>query len=446
MVAMQPRESTLRKIPEWLVCRRSSTACILMTPKVVNKAGRRPKDICIFGLLFLSMKTAVIVAAGRTPMGSFGGSLSEINATRLGASAIAGVIKKSGISADHIEEVFMGMVLQGGAGQAPARQAARFAGVPDHVPCTTVNKVCASGMKAIMLAAQAIRLGDRDVVIAGGMENMSLTPFYLDKARYGYKMGNGMLHDGLIKDGLTDVYNQQHMGTAAELCAREYKISREEQDAYAIESYKRSAAAWEKGLFSEEVLPVHYKNKKGEEVVVSEDEEYRNVKFDKIPGLKPVFEKEGTVTAANASTLNDGASAVLLMSEEKAKELGLTPLARIVSYADAEQAPEWFTTCPAKAAPIALKKAGLTMEQMDAIEINEAFSVVSIANMRLMGADPTKVNINGGAVSLGHPLGSSGSRIVVTLMNVLRQNGGRYGLAAICNGGGGASAVVIEKL
>jgi acetyl-CoA C-acetyltransferase len=289
-------------------------------------------------------------------------------------------------------------------------------------------------------------LGDREVVIAGGMENMSMTPFYLDKARYGYKLGNSSLIDGLIRDGLTDVYNQQHMGIAAELCAREYKIGREEQDAYAVESYKRSAKAWSEGKFNAEVVPVTYKNKKGEDVTVAEDEEYKNVRFDKIPGLKPVFDKEGTVTAANASTLNDGASALLIMSEEKAKALGLKPLARIVSYADAEQSPEWFTTSPAKAAPIALEKAGLKISQMDAIEINEAFSVVSLANIRLMEADAAKVNINGGAVSLGHPLGSSGSRILVTLLHVLQQKEGRYGLAAICNGGGGASAVVIEKL
>lgn len=392
------------------------------------------------------MKSAVIVAAVRTPMGSFGGALSEIPATRLGAAAIKGLLERSGISPSDIGEVFMGMVLQGGAGQAPARQAARFAGIADHVPCTTINKVCASGMKAVMFAAQSVMLGDRDVVIAGGMENMSMTPFYLEKARYGYKLGNGALLDGLIRDGLTDVYNQQHMGVAAELCAREYKISREEQDAYAVESYERSAKAWTEGKFNAEVIPVTFKNKKGEEVTVSEDEEYKNVRFDKIPSLKPVFDKEGTVTAANASTLNDGASALLIMSEEKAKSMGLKPLARIVSYADAEQSPEWFTTSPAKAAPIALDKAGLNISQMDAIEINEAFSVVSLANIRLMEADASKVNINGGAVSLGHPLGSSGSRILVTLLHVLHQQEGRYGLAAICNGGGGASAVVIERL
>jgi acetyl-CoA C-acetyltransferase len=378
-------------------------------------------------------------------MGSFGGSLAEVPATQLGATAIKGALDKAGIKPEHVQEVIMGSVLQANLGQAPARQAAKFAGLPNEVACTTVNKVCASGMKAIMMATQDILLGDADVVVAGGMESMSQTPYYVEKARYGYRYGNGQLIDGIVKDGLLNVYDQQAMGVCADLCASEHGISREEQDAFAIESYKRSAAAWAAGKFAGEVVPVTVKTRKGD-VVVNEDEEYRNVVFEKVPALKPVFTKEGTVTAANASTINDGAAALVLMSADKAKELGLKSLARVLSYADAEQAPEWFTTTPAKAVPRAVEKAGLTMGDIDFVELNEAFSVVGIANTRLMGLDPAKVNVNGGAVSLGHPLGCSGARIIVTLINVLKQNGGRYGAAGICNGGGGASAMVIEAL
>ena len=387
----------------------------------------------------------VIVSAVRTPMGSFGGSLAEVPATQLGATAIKGAVEKAGITPDKVQEVIMGSVLQANLGQAPARQAAKFAGLPNEVACTTVNKVCASGMKAVMMAAQDILLGDADVVVAGGMESMSQTPYYVEKARYGYRYGNGQLIDGIVKDGLLNVYDQQAMGVCADLCATEHKISREEQDAFAIQSYKRSAAAWAAGKFAEEVVPVTVKTRKGD-VVVSEDEEFKNVVFDKVPALKPVFTKEGTVTAANASTINDGAAALLLMSAEKAKALGLKPLARVVSYADAEQAPEWFTTTPSKALPRAVEKAGLKMGDIDFVELNEAFSVVGLANIKLMGLDAAKVNVNGGAVSLGHPLGCSGARIIVTLINVLKQNGGKYGAAGICNGGGGASAIVIEAL
>lgn len=393
----------------------------------------------------MSKKEVVIVSAVRTPMGSFGGSLAEVPATQLGATAIKGAVEKAGIKPEHVQEVIMGSVLQANLGQAPARQAAKGAGLPNEVACTTVNKVCASGMKAIMMATQDILLGDADVVVAGGMESMSQTPYYVEKARYGYRYGNGQLIDGIVKDGLLNVYDQQAMGVCADLCASEHKISREEQDAFAIESYKRSAAAWAAGKFADEVVPVTVKTRKGD-VVVSEDEEYKNVVFEKLPALKPVFTKEGTVTAANASTINDGAAALVLMSADKAKELGLKPLARVVSYADAEQAPEWFTTTPAKAVPRAVEKAGLKMSDIDFVELNEAFSVVGIANTKLMGLDPAKVNVNGGAVSLGHPLGCSGARIIVTLINVLKQNGGKYGAAGICNGGGGASAMVIEAL
>ncbi|MBK8227928.1 MAG: acetyl-CoA C-acyltransferase [Flavobacteriales bacterium] len=390
-------------------------------------------------------REVVIVSAARTPIGSFGGSLSEVPATKLGAAAIQGALAKAGIKAEDVQEVIMGSVLQANLGQAPARQAAKFAGLPNEVTCTTVNKVCASGMKAIMMAAQDILLGDADVVVAGGMESMSQTPYYVEKARYGYRFGNGVLIDGIGKDGLTDVYHQTAMGVSAELCAKEHKITREEQDAFAIESYKRSAAAWSAGRFADEVVPVTVATRKGD-VQVAEDEEYKNVNFDKVPGLKPVFQKDGTVTAANASTINDGAAALVLMSAEKAKALGLKPIARILSYADAEQAPEWFTTTPAKALPRAVEKAGLKMSDIRFVELNEAFSVVGIANTRLMGLDPAKVNVNGGAVSLGHPLGCSGARIIVTLINVLKQNNARYGGAGICNGGGGASAMVIEAL
>ncbi|MBL7956970.1 MAG: acetyl-CoA C-acyltransferase [Flavobacteriales bacterium] len=390
-------------------------------------------------------REVVVVSAVRTPIGSFGGSLAEVPATKLGAAAIQGALSKAGVKPEDVNEVIMGSVLQANLGQAPARQAAKFAGMPNEVACTTVNKVCASGMKAIMMAAQDILLGDADVVVAGGMENMSQTPYYLEKARYGYRYGHGQLIDGIVKDGLTDVYHQTAMGVSADNTAKEHKITREEQDAFAIESYKRSAAAWAAGKFKEEVVPVTVQTRKGD-VVVSEDEEYKNVNFDKVPALKPVFTKDGTVTAANASTINDGAAALVLMSGEKAKRLGLKPIARILSYADAEQAPEWFTTTPAKALPRAVEKAGLGMSDIQYVELNEAFSVVGIANTRLMNLDPAKVNVNGGAVSLGHPLGCSGARIIVTLINVLKQNGARYGGAGICNGGGGASAMVIEAL
>lgn len=391
------------------------------------------------------MNEVYIVSAVRTAMGSFGGSLASVSATKLGAAAIKGALEKINLSPSEVQEVLMGCVLQSNLGQAPARQAAKFAGLPDHVICTTVNKVCASGMKAIMLGAQSIILGDHDVVVVGGMENMSQVPYYLEQARYGYKFGNGALIDGISKDGLTDVYHNYPMGVAAELCATDCNITREEQDAYAIESYTRSANAWQAGKFDAEVVPVVIPQKKGDPIVVAHDEEYKNVKFDKIPGLNPVFKKDGTVTAANASTINDGASALVLMSKQKMEALGLKPLAKIVSYADAEQAPEWFTTAPSKAIPKALAKAGKSLNDVDFFEINEAFSVVSLANNKELKLDAAKVNVNGGAVSLGHPLGSSGSRIVVTLVHVLHQNNAKLGVAGICNGGGGASAMVIEK-
>lgn len=391
------------------------------------------------------MKEVVIVSFTRTPIGSFGGSLAGLSATQLGSIAIKSAVEKAGLQPYHIQEVYMGNVLSANLGQAPATQASVFAGLPS-LPATTVNKVCASGMKAIMLAAQSIALGDNDIVVAGGMESMSNVPYYLDKARNGYRLGNGQLTDGLIKDGLWDVYNDYHMGSAAELCAVECNVSREAQDAFAVESYKRAQNAQTGGKFKDEITPVELKDKKGETILFSADEEPNAVKFDKIPSLKPVFKKEGTVTAANASTLNDGAAAVVLMSMDKAKEMGIKPLAKIVSYADAQQAPEWFTTAPAKALPLALQRAGLSTEQIDFFEINEAFSVVAIANNQLLKLDPVKVNINGGAVALGHPLGASGARIIVTLLNVLRQNNGQYGAAAICNGGGGASAMVIKNL
>ncbi len=391
------------------------------------------------------MREVYIVAAKRTAMGSFNGSLSNIPAPRLGAAAIKGAMESIGLDTKEVQEVLMGNVIQANVGQAPARQAAIFAGLSDNIPCTTVNKVCASGMKAVMLGAQSIMLGDNDVVVAGGMENMSLAPYYLDKARTGYKYGNGQLIDGLTKDGLIDVYNNYPMGNAAELCAKECNISREEQDEFAIESYKRSAASWEAGKFNDEIVPVEIPQRKGDPIIFKEDEEYKNVMFDKIPNLRPVFDPQGTVTAANASTINDGASALILMSNEKMEELGLKPLAKIVSFADAAQAPEWFTTAPAKALPRAAEKAGISLQDLDAIELNEAFSVVGIANTQEMKLDPAKVNINGGAVSLGHPLGNSGSRILVTLINVLKQNNGKLGGAGICNGGGGASAMILEN-
>ncbi|HEY8927811.1 MAG TPA: acetyl-CoA C-acyltransferase [Mucilaginibacter sp.] len=391
------------------------------------------------------MKEVVIVAATRTPIGSFGGSLSSLSAAQLGAAVIKSAVEKAGLKPEQIQEVFMGNVLSANLGQAPATQAAIFAGLP-YLPATTVNKVCASGMKAIMLAAQSISSGENDIVVAGGMESMSNVPYYLDKARNGYRLGNGQIIDGLVKDGLWDVYNDYHMGSAAELCATDCNISREDQDAFAIESYQRAQKAQSEGKFRDEITPVELKDKKGDITLFADDEEPRTVKFDKIPSLKPVFKKDGTVTAANASTLNDGAAAVVLMSKAKADELGIPPLAKVISYADAQQAPEWFTTAPSKAIPSALHRAGLSAGDIDYFEINEAFSVVSIANNQLLKLDPAKVNINGGAVSLGHPLGASGARIIVTLLNVLKQNNGKYGAAGICNGGGGASAMVIENL
>ena len=390
------------------------------------------------------MKDVVIVSAVRTPMGSFGGSLSSVSATKLGSVAIKGAIEKSGLSLDDIQEVFMGNVLQANLGQAPARQAAMFAGLSKDVPCTTINKVCSSGMKSIMLAAQTIKSGDNDIVVAGGMENMSSVPHYFDKGRTGQKLGDMKLIDGMVKDGLTDVYNKVHMGNCAEICAKEMNISREDQDNFAVESYNRSTKSWQEGKFFDEIVPVSVPQRRGEDLVVSEDEEYKNVKLEKIPALRTVFDKEGTITAANASTLNDGASALVLMSLDKANELGIKPVAKIVSYADAAQEPEWFTTAPAKAVPLAISKAGLDISDVDYFELNEAFSVVGIANMKILGIDSSMVNVNGGAVSLGHPLGSSGSRILVTLLNVLKQNDGKVGVAGICNGGGGASAIVIE--
>jgi len=391
------------------------------------------------------MKEVVIVSATRTPIGSFGGSLATLSASQLGAAVIKSAVEKAGLKPEQIQEVFMGNVLSANLGQAPATQAAIFAGLP-YLPATTVNKVCASGMKAIMLAAQSISSGQNDIVIAGGMESMSNVPYYLDKARNGYRLGNGQIIDGLVKDGLWDVYNDYHMGSAAELCATDCNISREDQDAFAVESYQRAQKAQSEGKFRDEITPVELKDKKGDITLFADDEEPRTVKFDKIPSLKPVFKKDGTVTAANASTLNDGAAAVVLMSKVKADELGITPLAKVISYADAQQAPEWFTTAPSKAIPLALHRAGLSAGDIDYFEINEAFSIVSIANNQLLKLDPEKVNVNGGAVSLGHPLGASGARIIVTLLNVLKQNNGKYGAAGICNGGGGASAMVIENL
>ena len=392
------------------------------------------------------MKEVVIVSAVRTPMGSFGGSLSSVSATTLGGVAIKGALEKVSLSADKVDEVYMGNVLQANLGQAPARQAAMAAGLTQEVPCTTINKVCSSGMKSIMLAAQSIMCGDNNIVIAGGMENMSSVPHYFAKGRNGQKLGDMKLIDGLVKDGLTDVYNKVHMGNCAELCAKEMNFSREQQDAFAIESYNRSASAWENGKFKDEVVPVAVPQRRGDDLIVSEDEEYKNVKMEKIPNLRPVFDKDGTVTAANASTLNDGAAALLLMSAEKAKELGLKPLAKIRSYADAAHQPEWFTTAPAKALPIALHKANLSISDVDYFELNEAFSVVGLANIEKLGLDAAKVNVNGGAVSLGHPLGCSGARIIVTLLHVLQQNNAKVGAAGICNGGGGASAMVVEMI
>jgi acetyl-CoA C-acetyltransferase len=392
------------------------------------------------------MSEVYVIAAVRTAMGSFGGSLKGVSATQLGAAAIKGALKKAGLDGREVNDVLMGSVIQANLGQAPARQAAKFAGLPDEVNCTTVNKVCASGMKAVAQGAQSILLGDADVVIAGGMESMSNVPFYTDSLRWGNKYGNTTLIDGLAKDGLTDVYDGQAMGVAAELCASECGISRADQDSFAIESYKRSQAAWEKGLFNEEIVPVEIPQRKGDPIIFNKDEEPFNVKFDKIPALSPAFKKDGTITAANASTMNDGAAALILMSKEKAEALGLKPIAKILSYADAEQAPQWFTTTPALAAPKAVAKAGLKMEDIQYWELNEAFAVVGIENTKRLQIDPAKVNVHGGAVSLGHPLGASGARILVTLIHVLKANGARYGAAGICNGGGGASAMVIENV
>ncbi len=391
------------------------------------------------------MKEVVIVSAVRTPIGSFGGSLAQFSATQLGGFAIKAAIEKAGLKPEQIQEVYMGNVLSANLGQAPATQAAKFAGLPD-LPATTINKVCASGTKAIMLAAQSIANGDNEIIVAGGMESMSNVPYYLDKARNGYRLGHGQITDGLVKDGLWDVYNDYHMGSAAELCATECNISREAQDNFAISSYKRAQAAQTSGKFANEIVAIEVKDRKGDITLVDTDDEPTAVKFDKIPSLKPVFKKDGTVTAANASTLNDGAAALVLMSADKAKEFGLTPLAKILGYADAQQAPEWFTTAPSKAIPLALHKANVNINEVDFFEINEAFAVVSIANNQLLALNDNQVNVNGGAVSLGHPLGASGARIVVTLLSVLAQNDGKIGVAGICNGGGGASALVIGKL
>ena len=390
-------------------------------------------------------KEVYIISAVRTPMGSFMGAFSAIPATALGATAIKGALEKGNVDASIIDEVFMGNVLQAGVGQAPARQAALGAGLGQNVPCTTVNKVCASGMKAIMFGAQSIIAGDNHVVVVGGMENMSMTPHYV-AARNGTKFGNITMLDGITKDGLLDVYSKVPMGNCAELCAKEHNITREDQDNFAITSYTRSAEAWKAGRFDNEIVPVAVPQRKGDPVMVSEDEEYKNVFLDKIPALKPAFDKEGTITAANASTLNDGASALILASKEAVEKYGLTPIAKIVSYADAAQAPEWFTTAPSLAVPKALEKAGMQTSDVEYWELNQAFSVVGLANMKLLGLDPSKVDVNGGAVALGHPLGNSGSRIIVTLINVLKQNNAKIGGAAICNGGGGASAMIIESI
>ena len=392
------------------------------------------------------MQEVFILSAVRTPIGSFGGSLKDVTAVQLGAAAIKGALEKSGLKAEQIEDVLMGSVIQANLGQAPARQAAKYAGLPNEVNCTTINKVCASGMKSISQAAQSIMLGDADIVIAGGMESMSNVPFYTENMRWGNKYGNVQMIDGLAKDGLTDVYDGKAMGNAAEFCATSCGISREEQDAFSVESYKRSQAATNEGKFENEIVPVSIPQRKGDPIIFSKDEEPFNVKFDKIAGLKGAFVKDGTVTAANSSTMNDGAAAVVLISKRKMEELGLKPIAKIVSYADAEQAPELFTTTPSIAVPKAVAKAGLTMEDISFWELNEAFAVVGIENTKRMKLDASKVNVNGGAVSLGHPLGASGARIIVTLINVLKQNNAKYGAAGICNGGGGASAMVIENI
>ena len=390
-------------------------------------------------------KEIVIVSMARTPIGSFMGTLSSIPAPKLGAVAIKGALEKINLSGDKVDEVFMGNVVSAGLGQAPARQAAIFAGIPDSVPCTTINKVCSSGMKSVMIAAQAIQCGDAEIVVAGGMENMSSIPHYMS-GRNAVKLGNIKVVDGLLVDGLTDVYDQKHMGTCGDLCANEYDFTREDQDAFAIESYTRSANSWSENKFKDEVVPVEIPQRRGDAILFSEDEEYKNVKMEKIPNLRPVFSKDGSVTAANASTLNDGAAAMVMMSADKAAEMNLKPLAKIVSYADAAQEPKWFTTAPAKALPKALDKARLSVSDVDYFELNEAFSVVGLANIKILGLDANKVNVNGGAVSLGHPLGMSGARIIMSLISVLGQNNAKIGAAGICNGGGGASAIVIEKL
>ncbi|MDX2444476.1 MAG: acetyl-CoA C-acyltransferase [Bacteroidales bacterium] len=394
----------------------------------------------------MAKKEVFIVSAVRTPIGSFLGGLSGLSATKLGSIVIKTAIEKAGIQPDNVDEVFMGNVLSAGLGQAPARQAALFAGLPNSVPCTTVNKVCASGMKSVMIGSQSILAGDNSIVVCGGMESMSNVPFYVEKYRTGNKLGHSKLIDGMINDGLWDVYNDYHMGNAAELCASEMKISREEQDAFTIRSYRRSGEATDKGLFKDEIVPVEIPQRRGDPIVIDKDEEYTRTNFDKVPSLRPVFQKDGTVTAANASTINDGASAVVLVSGDKLNELGLKPLARLVAYADAAQAPEWFTTTPVKAVKKVLKLSGLSIEDIDYFEINEAFAVVVIAALKELNIDIDKTNVNGGGVSLGHPIGASGNRIIVTLANVLKQNKGKYGLATLCNGGGGASAIIIENL
>lgn len=392
------------------------------------------------------MKELVIVSAARTPIGSFLGSLSSLSAVQLGSAAIEGALNKIKLEKTLINEVFMGNVLQANVGQAPAKQASLGAGIPNNVPCTTINKVCASGMKAVIIGAQSIQAGDNEIVVAGGMESMSQVPYYLTKGRIGNKLGDQKLVDGLLKDGLINVYDRNHMGICADACAEEYNISREEQDAFAIQSYTRSELAWKSGKFNDEVVPVTVPQRKKDPIIISEDEEFKNVNFDKLKQLSPVFQKEGTVTAANASTLNDGASALILMTAEKAKELGLKPLVKIISYADAACEPEKFTIAPSLALPKALKKANLSLDDIDFFEFNEAFSVVGLANAKILNIDSSKVNVNGGAVSLGHPLGNSGSRIIVTLIHVLKQNNAKYGAAAICNGGGGASAIILENI
>lgn len=394
----------------------------------------------------MEMNEVYIISAARTPIGSFGGKLAGFTATQLGSFAIKGALEKAGVSAEEVQEVYMGNVVSAGLGQAPARQAALGAGIGENVPCTTINKVCASGMKSVMIAAQSIMVGAQDVIVAGGMESMSNIPYYVPKARYGHKYGHGEMLDGLVKDGLWEVYNEFPMGNCADNTAKEMGITREAQDEYAINSYKRSAAATEAGKFKNEIIPVAIPQRKGDPIMMTEDEEFNNVFFDKIPNLRPVFSKEGTVTAANASTINDGASAMVLMSKQKAEELGVKPIAKIIGMGDAAQDPLWFTTAPSKAVPRAMKMAGIEHKDVDFYEINEAFSAVAIANNMEMNLDPEKVNVNGGAVALGHPLGASGNRILTTLCNVLDQNNAKIGVAGICNGGGGASAMVIEKM